>query len=409
MNTIMSAKGLDVGYENKTVISDINIEAIKGQIICLLGPNGAGKSTILRTLSGLLSPVKGFVEIDGANISRIKQKNIAKKLSLVLTDNVSPSLTTVNEIVAMGRIPYTGFMGKLTENDWNIVKESLEMVGAYYLRERYYSQLSDGEKQKVMIARALVQEPELMILDEPTSHLDIKHKIEIIRVLQRLANEKQITCILSLHDIDIALKGCQTVLLVNNGVIVAQGAPEDIVKNGCIQKLYGISGAKYNELLGSVEFVGNSIADIFVTGGNSTGINIYRALSRNGYGINAGVLHENDTDFQVAKIICSEVVTEIPFEPISNEKVQKAMQFIKYSKCVIDTGFPIGSGNKGNVKILNYALTINKPVLSIRDKSECHKIYGENSEKVIYCDGIFSLLKCIRKILENNDLFSKAV
>ena len=121
-----------------------------------------------------------------------------------------------------------------------------------------------------------------------------------------------------------------------------------------IQKLYGISGAKYNELLGSVEFVGNSIADIFVTGGNSTGINIYRALSRNGYGINAGVLHENDTDFQVAKIICSEVVTEIPFEPISNEKVQKAMQFIKYSKCVIDTGFPIGSGNKGNVKILNY-------------------------------------------------------
>ncbi len=150
------------------------------------------------------------------------------------------------------------------------------------------------------------------------------------------------------------------------------------------------------------------MADIFVTGGNSTGINIYRALSRNGYGINAGVLHENDTDFQVAEIICREVITEIPFEPICDEKAKKAIWLMKSAKCVIDTGFPIGSGNKGNVKILNYALAINKPVLSFRDKSTCYELYGENSEKIIFCDGICSLLKYVNKILENNDLCCEA-
>ena len=397
MQSVISAHGLDAGYEKTAVISGVNIEALKGQIICILGPNGSGKTTILRTLAGLLAPVNGIVEIDGKNISGVKQKEIARKLSIVLTDSVAPALTTVDELVSMGRTPYTGFMGQLTDDDRRIVAEALETVGADNLRERYYTQLSDGEKQKVMIARALVQEPELIILDEPTSHLDIKHKIEVIRVLQKLANEKHITCILSLHDIDLALKGCQTVLLVHNGKVVAQGAPEEIVHNGSIQELYDISGAKYNELMGSVELTGSKSDDIFVTGGNGSGISIYRALSRNGYGLTAGVLHINDADFQVADTICNKVITELPFEKVSEENADKAFELLKTAKCVVDSGFPIGSGNMENAEFLKRAVKMNKPVCSVRSIGECEKLYGSDCGKVILCDGISAVLSAVER------------
>ena len=152
MECIIQAQNLDVGYGKNAVISDVNIDAMKGQVICLLGPNGAGKSTILRTLSGLLAPVKGAVRVEGIEIKKMKTKEIAQKISLVLTDSVAPSLTTVYELISMGRTPYTNFLGRLSDEDKKIIDESLEIVGASFLKERFYEQLSDGEKQKVMIA-----------------------------------------------------------------------------------------------------------------------------------------------------------------------------------------------------------------------------------------------------------------
>lgn len=400
MNSVISAKQLNVGYDKKTVISDVNIEGMKGQIICLLGPNGVGKSTILRTISGLLAPVNGTVQINGENIKQIKKSEIAKKLSIVLTDTVSPNLTTVNELVSMGRMPYTNFMGRLSVEDKQIVAESLEIVGAAHLKDRFYKELSDGEKQKVMIARALVQEPELIVLDEPTSHLDIKHKVEVIRILQKLVNEKHVTVILSLHDIDLALKGCQTVLLINNGQILAQGTPEEIIHSGSIQSLYGIKGAKYNELLGSVEFQGSSQNDIFVTGGNGSGINIYRALSRKGWGISAGIIHENDIDLQVAQTICCATISQEPFSPVSSENIEKALLLVKGAKCVVDTDFPVSSGNRGNIDLLKRSLKMGKTVYSMRNKEETMELLGDEKAEIIYCASITDLMNQIEKEFE---------
>lgn len=399
---ILSAEGLNVGYGKKTVVSGLNLKAMKGQVICLLGPNGAGKTTVLRTLSGLLSPVSGTVEVEGVGIGSLKQKELSRRLSLVLTESVTPSLTTVEELVSMGRTPYTGLMGRLTDEDRRIVAEAIETVGAGSLRERYYDELSDGEKQKVMIARALVQEPRLMILDEPTSHLDVRHKIEVIRVLQRLSGEKGITCILSLHDIDLALKGCQIVLLVRDGKIAAQGTPEEIVGNGCIGELYDISGARYSELLGAVELTGRASGEIFVAGGAGSGVRLYRALSRSGYGLTAGVLHRSDVDFQVAEPICSKVIAEKPFEPISRENADKAFALIRASKCVADSGFPIGSGNLENAALLKRTAESGKPVLSLRDPKEGARLYGEANGGVIYCGGIGRLLSEAECIVKGN-------
>lgn len=400
MEGIIAAKQVDVGYDKKTVISNVNINGMKGQIICLLGPNGAGKSTILRTLAGILAPINGCVTIDGKEIQQIKKKEISKKMALVLTDTISPGLITVKELVSMGRTPYTNFIGKLTKNDKEIVMNALETVDAVGLAERYYDELSDGEKQKVMIARALVQEPELIILDEPTSHLDIKHKIEVIQVLQKLVSEKQITVILSLHDIDLAIKGCQTVLMVNDGKVVAQGSPEEIVKQGCIQELYDIKGARYNELFGSVELSGRKSHDIFVTGGNATGIHVYRALARQGYGMVAGILHENDSDMQVAQTICNEIIKEEPFNVIKQETLEKAMNYVKEVSSVVDTGFPIGKANEGNKELIRRALDMKKSVYSIRSKENCEKLFGDKANNIICCKNITMLLNQLGKKVE---------
>lgn len=393
MKRILATEHLNVGYGKRTVISNVQIDALRGQVICLLGPNGAGKTTILRTLSGLLAPVEGTVFVDGQDLRLAKKKDVARKLSLVLTDSVMPALTTVYALVSMGRTPYTDFLGRLSEEDHRIIVQSLETVGAVHLKDRLFSELSDGEKQKVMIARALVQEPELMILDEPTSHLDIKHKVEVVRVLQKLANEKRITCILSLHDIDLAIKGCQTVLLVSNGCVVAQGAPEEVVREGILQQLYDLQGAEYNELLGLVELRGGSGNQVFVVGGSGTGIHLYRALARKGYGITSGVLHQNDEDYAIAKSICSAVISEKPFEEISAENAAKAEDLMREAGWIVDSGFPVGSGNRENLELLKRAVQTGKTVFSLRPAEEARQAYGACVEGI-------RLVPCVSELLQ---------
>ena len=313
MNHIILAEDLNVGYDKKTVVEKVNISGIRGQLICLLGPNGAGKTTILRTLSGLLAPLKGTVYITGQDVRSMEKEQLAKKLAVVLTEQMSLGFLTVFEIAAMGRYPHTNHFGKLSASDVIIIGEALSAVDAYELRDRFFSELSDGEKQKVMIARALVQEPQLIVLDEPTSHLDIRHKVEVIKILQRLCEEKGITVILSLHDIDLAIKACQTVLLIRHGEIVAQGMPEEIITDGTIQKLYDIEGAYYSELMGSLEFHNIRKPEVFITGGCGTGSGIYRALSRAGIGLACGVLHSNDVDAFIGKSLNCRVIEENPF------------------------------------------------------------------------------------------------
>ena len=158
-NVVLHCEKIDKIYPGTKALDQVSFDLLKGQVNVLIGENGAGKSTILRTLSGLLAPVKGAVRVEGIEIKKMKTKEIAQKISLVLTDSVAPSLTTVYELISMGRTPYTNFLGRLSDEDKKIIDESLEIVGASFLKERFYEQLSDGEKQKVMIARALVQEP----------------------------------------------------------------------------------------------------------------------------------------------------------------------------------------------------------------------------------------------------------
>jgi iron complex transport system ATP-binding protein len=392
--SVIKTKDLCVGYGEKAVVECVNINALKGQVVCLLGPNGSGKSTILKTLSGLLAPVDGRVYINDIDIFGINKEELARKLAVVLTEKFSPGLLTVFDIAAMGRYPHTGFFGKLSENDIDIINECLKTVNAHYLAHRYFDELSDGEKQKVMIARALVQEPELIVLDEPTSHLDVRHRIEVVSILKNLSKEKGITVLLSMHDVELALKCCDTVITVKNGKILGNGSPEVVIKEDTIKNLYDIHCAEYNELLGSIEFTNNSKApSIFVVGGGGSATRIYRMLVKHGYGVDTGIIHENDVDYHVGKSICSQIIYEEAFKPISDKAYETALKRMRVSTLVVDSGYTVGLTNQKNVELILAAVKENKRILTVRNEIEFRKIFGILPENVAFCDGMSSLLQ----------------
>ena len=376
MNHVLHTENLNVGYNQRVVIEGVDIQALKGQTICLIGPNGAGKSTILRTLTGMLAPVDGCVYIGEEDVRKIRPEDKARKMAVVLTEKLSLNMTSAYQIVAMGRTPYTGFFGRLTQKDKDIIEDCMKTVGALHLKKRDFSSLSDGEKQKVLIARALAQKPELIVLDEPTSHLDIKHKIEVVRILNKLATETGLTVILALHDIDIAVKFCQFILMVKDGKIVSQGRPEEIVQRDTLDKLYEIDGAFYDSILGSIEMRNDAAPKIYIGAGAGYGIPLYRMISRVGYGIATGILAENDVDYTVASSMNLHVISNPSFQPLQEEKKQEAEKVMQSCSMLIDSGFPVGEENEWNLLALKKAAGQGKKVLCLRVQEEAKNLYG---------------------------------
>ncbi|HBF0440380.1 TPA: ABC transporter ATP-binding protein [Clostridioides difficile] len=389
---MLKTNNLSVGYNNKVVISNINVEVKNGEILCLLGSNGAGKTTLLRSLSKLISPIKGEIYLNGVNINCISRKALSKKMALVLTNRLLGDLMTVQDIVNIGRCPYTGFFGSLSKKDLIMVDEALESVDALHLKKRYFDELSDGEKQKVLVARALVQEPEIIILDEPTTHLDIKHRLELINILKKLSKEKSISVILSLHEIDIALKSCDKVALIKNNKVIAYGQPEDVVDEDIINSLYELDDKNFNSLLGSVEISNKSKNEVFIIGGGGKATPIYRAFTKKGIGLYSGIIHENDIDYEIGRTMGIKMFTENPFEPISDESFDLAIRNLNDSKIIIDTGFSVGETNKRNIDIIKEALKLDKKVYSFRNRDESKKYYDSLDSKIEHIDKVSQII-----------------
>ena len=223
---------LSVGYKGfPPVVSNINVEIKSGELTCLIGSNGIGKSTLLKTLTGFLPKLSGRLLLDGRDINMLSQRERAKYISIVLTYKSDVQNLSVTEMVGMGRMPYTGFWGKLNTSDQTIVAEAIEMVGIEHLKNRMIQTLSDGERQKVMIAKALAQQTPVILLDEPTSFLDFPSKVEMLQLLHRLAKETNKVVFLSTHDLELALRIADRLVELNkNGlqVVPAQQVKEEI-------------------------------------------------------------------------------------------------------------------------------------------------------------------------------------
>jgi iron complex transport system ATP-binding protein len=224
---------LSIGYRTKhsvkCVAEDISDSICSGELTCLLGENGAGKSTLLRTLSGFLPPISGEVFILGRSLSDYRERELATVIGVVLTERTNLQNMTVEELVGMGRSPYTGFWGRLSAEDRTKVGEALEMVGITILRDRLVQTLSDGERQKVMIAKALAQETPIIFLDEPTAFLDYPSKVEILRLLGRLSHDMGKTIFLSTHDLELALRVADRVWLMSRHGGVQTGLPANLI------------------------------------------------------------------------------------------------------------------------------------------------------------------------------------
>lgn len=225
---------LTVGYGEQAILSDINQTLDAGQLICLLGSNGVGKSTILRTLAGFLPPLAGKVLIEGRDLPSLSLSERSKVVSVVLTERVEVPYMKVIDLVGMGRSPYTGFFGTLTKEDKDIVDEAIEMVGISSLAKRTIDTLSDGERQKALLAKALAQQTPIILLDEPTAFLDFHAKASTLRLMLRLAHETNKTILLSTHDVGMALRLSDLLWIVQDGLI-SKGTTASLTENGVLK------------------------------------------------------------------------------------------------------------------------------------------------------------------------------
>lgn len=365
-NTLETSK-LQVGYSKRIIVEDVNFSLKAGEILCLLGPNGCGKSTIIKSIIDQIKTLDGSIFILGEELEKLSDKKKAKNLSVVLTERPSPDLMTAYDLVATGRYPHTNYFGKLTKKDEKIIEESISMVHGENLANKEISQLSDGERQRIMIARAICQESEIMVLDEPTSYLDIRYKIELLDILRKLAVEKKKTIILSLHEIELVSKIADYVMLIDSGKVFGFGRPEDIINDENIRRVYNISCGSFNSLLGSMELpLGTeNKGEVFVIGGNGKGVNVYRTLNKDGINFYSGILFENDLDYEVSKNLALETVWEKAFREISDTSVAIGKCLIDKVDTVIDCGAEYIGINEKNLELLNYAKENHKKILKL--------------------------------------------
>ncbi len=238
---ILETRNLTVGYGRKPVVSGVDMALRAGEITAVAGENGCGKSTLLKTLGGAIPPLSGTMEAMGQDITGLSAKERAKLMAIVMTRAVRPDYFTCHDMVSSGRYPYTGRLGTLSDHDLDIVEEAMEITGTRDIKDRYMSEISDGQRQLVMLSRAIAQEPKILLLDEPTNFLDIKHKKLFADVVKRLVSKGEMTVIMSMHELDIVKETADRVMTIKNGGILKQGKTSDILTDAFIAELFDLS------------------------------------------------------------------------------------------------------------------------------------------------------------------------
>ena len=345
-----------VGYRGRPLIRDIGITLQKGEILTLIGPNGAGKSTILKSIAGQLELIGGAAYLDQHAIAGMRREELAKNMSVLLTEKIRAELLTCEEVVETGRHPYTGRFGILNEEDHRIVAEALELVHVKELRDRLFDEISDGQKQRVMLARAMAGQPQILILDEPTSYLDVKYKLEFLSILQEMRKKKGLTVIMSLHELELAERISDKILCVKGAYVERFGTPEAVFQPGYIQSLFDIQIGSYDEENSQMELEAvKSAPQVFVIAGNGSGTSIYRRLQREGIPFATGILFSNDVDTPVARALASEVIETEAFEPVDEMIFEHAKKIMNECKTVICCRQSFGSLERANRELYHCA------------------------------------------------------
>ena len=369
---------VDCFYDSVQILENISFSVKTGTFLGILGPNGSGKTTLLRSISRVLRPKKGAVILDDSDIYDMKTTDVAKQMAVVPQESPAGFSFTVMEVVLMGRTPHLSRLKRETAKDIAIAKRAMEYTRTWSFADRIVTELSGGERQRVIIARALTQEPTILLLDEPTSHLDICNQLDIMDLLKQLCLEKKLLIVGVFHDFNLAARYCDSIILLKKGKVVAAGSAMETLTSENIKEVFDIEAIVNKHPVTNLPYIipiskpkeqPSKNLSVHLICGAGTGSTLMKILTDAGYKVSAGVLNLMDTDHETAEMLKIPVATEAPLSPISDVALAANLEMIGKANAVILTSVPFGRGNMRNLEAAKVALQLGIPTFLIDEVS----------------------------------------
>jgi iron complex transport system ATP-binding protein len=370
----LNVTGVECRYGSAKVLSGINLEVKPGDFVGILGPNGSGKTTLLKSISRVLKPHVGAILIDKDDIYSQKPLEVAKRMAVVPQDSTVGFNFSAMDVVLMGRNPHIGHFQMESSKDVDIARKAMELTNTWNLADRPINELSGGERQRVIIARALAQEPKILLLDEPMSHLDIINQLEIMDLVKSLCIKNGLAVLAVIHDLNMAARYCNSVLMLKAGVVFAFGEVDIVLTSENIHSVFGVDAiVRKNVVTNSLYVIplspkkpsAEKKCAVHVICGAGTGTMLMKALVDEGYTVTAGVLNQLDSDFDACEMLKIPAVTEAPFSSITDKSHTLNLVMMYPASLVVVTMVPFGLGNLRNLEAAKEALKLGIPTYVI--------------------------------------------
>jgi iron complex transport system ATP-binding protein len=353
--------GVVAGYGERDVLRGVSLSVRPGEVVGLVGPNGSGKTTLVRVASRALRPHEGGVTLDGQDPYALPARRAARLVAVVPQDLAPVFSFTTLEVVLMGRAPYRSAWGGGSPEDWRAARAAMDATEVHHLADRPLEELSGGERRRVVLAQALAQEAPVLLLDEPTTHLDVRHVLDLLGIVRRLATGERRAVLGVFHDLNLAAATCDRMVALHGGIVVAEGAPEAVVTRALLREVYGVEADVHanavtgrpvvalNPPIGAPAPAGSHRAH--VVGGAGRGAACMRLLAELGFEVTAGVLHGTDTDDDVAARLNLLRVSVPPFSDIDEGSAEECRALMSAASLVVVADAPFGPGNVANLRL----------------------------------------------------------
>lgn len=392
MDYQIQVERLSFGYDLKKVLDQVDMNISRGSFFCIVGPNGSGKSTLLKLISNALKPQKGVVYIESRNINQMKRRDMAKLLSFVPQNTSLEFDFKVSDVVLMGRHPYVNKLKGETSEDIEIAEKAMQYTNTTHLSDRSFMELSGGERQRVILAQALAQEPAILILDEPVSHLDLQHQVEILNLIKKMCVDKKLTAITVLHDLNMASAYSDYIVMMKDGKVKRQGTPFETLTAPAIKEIFStdvyvsvspVGNKPYIYALTKPNITKRDIRIHVICGGGS-GSDIICRLHSEGFDLSSGVLAIGDLDWKISKDNDVQISEEVPFMDISEEAYLKNKRLAIEADAIVLTGLYFGHSNKRNLELLLEKELEGKPIFILEDESFTDRDYTGGAALKLY-------------------------
>lgn len=395
MDYKITVDNLTFKYGSSTILEEISFALKSGEFVGIVGPNGSGKSTLLKNMAALLTAARGDILLDGRSLGSWSRRELARQLALVGQGSGAGFNFLVEDVVAMGRHPYQDRFSSISESDRQAVGRAMHLTGCYHLRERQIFTLSGGEQQRVILARALAQETPCLLLDEPTSFLDLGYQIELLELLQSLNSREQKTVVVVMHDLNLAARYCRRLFMLHQGKIYASGTPEAVLTRKNILEVYRTEVLiEAHPLDSSPQVVpvfhgrsrpeNGSFRKIHIIGGGGSATPLIKELSMQGLSLSAGVLSIGDSDWATARRLGLDMVEEDPFSPISEIRYRENLNLVDRSDVVVVAPLFIGPGNLRNLEAACLAIEQGLPVYLVDQPPFTERNFSGTDGEILY-------------------------